>query len=190
MADAARGPLRRAARALGLSLLLSALPACAGSAQSAAPAVAPTPLSTAVIKATTGLCGRGLTCHKDRAGVFVPKTKIGIVAVSIAEQADVDLYVDVEISTKPEMYQCNEADATGCVFRVKYAGPGLFDYGASSGSTYLGSNVTTNNISFPAGTAIVVPAGTPIYVHLDVINGSLIDMKVDQDAWLYYVPLR
>jgi hypothetical protein len=191
MADAGRRPsLRRAACALGLSLLLSALPACAGSAQDSVPSAAPTPLSTAVIKATTGLCGRGLTCHKDRAGVFVPKTKIGIVAVSIAEQADVDLYVDVEISTKPEMYQCNEADATGCVFRVKYAGPGLFDYGASSGSTYLGSNVTTNNLSFPAGTAIVVPAGTPIYVHLDVINSSLIDLKVDQDAWLYYVPLR
>ena len=32
--------------------------------------------------------------------------------------------------------------------------------------------------------------GTPIYVHLDVINGSLIDLEVDQDAWLYYTPLE
>jgi hypothetical protein len=150
---------------------------------------APRPLETAVIKATTGLCGRGAICHKDRAGVWVPKTKVGIVGVTIAEQADVDLYVDVEVSTKPEMYQCNDVDATGCVFRVKYSGPGLYDYGASSGSTYLGSNVTTSALSFPAGYAIVVPAGVPVYVHLDVINSSLIDMKVDQDAWLYFTPL-
>jgi hypothetical protein len=168
--------------------LLVALLSLPGAAAAETPA-APQPLQTAVIKATTGLCGKGQTCHKDRAGVWVPKTKVGIVSVSIAEQADVDVYVDVEVSTKPEMYQCNEVDATGCVFRVKYAGPGLFDYGASSGSTYLGSNVTSTNLSFPSGYAIVVPAGTPIYVHLDVINGSLIDLKVDQDAWLYYTPL-
>ena len=179
--------LRREARFLGSALLLVlglGHPA-AGSAQS----TELKPLQTAVIKATTGLCGKDKTCHKDRAGVWVPKTKIGIVAASIAEQVDVDLYVDIEISTKPEMYQCNEVDATGCVFRVKYAGPGLFSYGSNSGSTYLGSNVTTTNLTFPAGYAIVVPAGTPIYVHLDVINSSLIDLKVDQDAWLYYVPL-
>jgi hypothetical protein len=180
--------LRRDPRALGSALLLAAMLAlpAVGAAESPEPLK---PLQTAVIKATTGLCGKGKTCHVDRAGVFVPKTKVGIVSVSIAEQADVDLYVDVEISTKPEMYQCNEVDATGCVFRVKYSGPGLYDYGATSGSTYLGSNVTTTNLSFPAGTAIVVPAGTPIYVHLDVINSSLIDLKVDQDAWLYYTPL-
>jgi hypothetical protein len=147
------------------------------------------PLETAVIKATTGLCPRGQTCHVDRAGAWVPRTRVGIVAASIAEQADVDLYVDAEISTKPEMYQCYQEDASGCVFRAKYSGPGLYDYGASSGSTYLGSNVTTTNITFPAGTAIVVPAGVPVYLHLDVINSSLIDLKVDQDAWLYFVPL-
>jgi hypothetical protein len=147
------------------------------------------PLQTAVIKATTGLCPRGQTCHVDRAGVWVPKVRVGIVAASIAEQADVDLYVDAEISIKPEMYQCNQEDASGCVFRVKYSGPGLYDYGASNGSTYLGSNVTTTNISLPSGTAIVVPAGVPVYLHLDVINASLIDLKVDQDAWLYFVPL-
>jgi hypothetical protein len=147
------------------------------------------PLQTAVIKATTGTCGRGKTCHRDKAGVWIPKTKVGIVSASIAEQADVDVYVDIEISTKPEMYQCNDVDATGCVFRMKYAGPGLFSYGSTQGSTYLGSNVTTTNITFPSGYAIIVPAGTPVYVHLDVINDSLIDLKVDQDAWLYYTEI-
>ncbi len=173
---------RFAATAL-LALLL--LPAVAG-AGSPDPLK---PLSTAVIKSTTGLCLRGATCHVDRAGVWIPKTKVGIVAVSIAEQADVDVYVDAEISSKPEMYQCNEVDATGCVFRMKYVGPGLYDYSAKTGSTYLGSNVTTTSLSFPSGYAIVIPAGTPVYVHLDVINGSLIDLKVDQDAWIYFTPL-
>src|SRR5262245_45202724 len=147
-------------------------------ASHAAAAEALKPLSTAVIKSTAGLCLKGKTCHKDKAGVFVPKTKIGIVSVSAAEQADVELYVDLEISTKPEMYQCNETDATGCIFRMKYSGPGLFSYGSTQGSTYLGSNLTDTTLSFPAGYAIIVPAGTPIYVHLEIINDSLIDLKV------------
>jgi hypothetical protein len=169
-------------------LAAAALAAFAGAA-AAETSEALKPLQTAVIKATAGTCGRGKTCHRDKAGVWVPKTKVGIVAASIAEQADVDVYVDIEISSKPEMYQCNDVDATGCIFRMKYAGPGLFSYGSTQGSTYLGSNVTTTNISFPSGYAIIVPAGTPIYVHLDVINDSLIDLKVDQDAWLYYTPV-
>lgn len=146
------------------------------------------PLKTAVIKATTGLCQRGQTCHKDRAGVWTPPTAIAILGVSVAEQADIDLYTDLEISTRPEMYQCS-GEAEGCIYRMKYAGPGLFDYGATSGSTYLGSNITTTSMTFPAGYGIIIPAGTPIYIHLDVRNASLIDLKVDQDAWLYYVPL-
>jgi hypothetical protein len=171
---------------LWLSLLMAVAWPAAARAQSTP---APKPLKTAVIKSTTGLCGRGATCHKDKAGVWVPSTRVGILSASIAEQADVDVYADIEISTKPEMYQCNGEDANGCIFRAKYAGPGLFDYAAKSGSTYLGSNVTNTNITFPAGYAIIVPAGVPIYVHLDVINSSLIDLKVDQDAWLYYTPL-
>jgi len=154
----------------------------------AAPAIQP--ISTAVIKSTTGLCLRGKICHVDKAGVWIPDRDVAIVAASIAEQADVALYVDIEISTKPEMYQCNEADASGCIFRMKYSGPGLYVYGATSGNTYLGSNITTTSISFPAGTGIVVKKGVPVYVHLDVRNGSLIDLKVDQDAWLYYLPLK
>jgi hypothetical protein len=152
----------------------------------AAPAIQP--ISTAVIKATTGLCLRGKTCHVDKAGVWTPERDVAIVAASVAEQVDVALYVDIEISTKPEMYQCNETNAGGCIFRVKYSGPGLYVYDANSGNTYLGSNVTNTNITFPAGTGIVVKKGVPVYVHLDVRNGSLIDLKVDQDAWLYYVP--
>jgi hypothetical protein len=147
-------------------------------------------LSTAVIKSSAGLCLRGTkVCHKDQAGVWVPQTKIAVLAVSLAEQVDVDLYVDIEVSTKPAMYMCAGSDAKGCIARAKYAGPGLFDYGAKSGNTYIGSNVTTTHITFPDGYGIVVEKGVPIYVHLDVINESLIDMKVDQDAWLYYVPV-
>ena len=52
------------------------------------------------------------------------------------------------------------------------------------------TNVTTTHITFPDGYGIIVDKGVPIYVHLDVINESLIDMKVDQDAWLYYVPVK
>ncbi|NEX22488.1 hypothetical protein G3480_19615 [Thiorhodococcus mannitoliphagus] len=147
------------------------------------------PLKTVVIKATTGLCKRGETCHKDRAGSWTPKIPIAVLGVSVAEQADIDLYTDVEVSTRPEMYQCAGDDSAGCIFRAKYAGPGLFDYGAASGSTYIGSNITTTSMTFPSGYGIMVPAGEPIYVHLDVRNGSLIDLKVDQDAWIYYVPV-
>ena len=160
----------------------AALLVCGGPAR--AEAAAPIqPLSVAVIKSTTGMCRSGQICHKGQAGVWVPPTDVAIVAVSIPEQTDVDLYVDIEISTAPEMYL-----PTGHIFRVKYAGPGLFDYGATSGNTFLGSNLTTTNISFPSGTGIVVPAGTPVYVHLDARNGSLVDVVVDQDAYLYYLP--
>lgn len=147
-------------------------------------------LQTAVIKATTKLCRRGATCHRDKAGVWVPKTKVAILAASLAEQSDVDLYVDMEVSTKPAMYMCAGDDAKGCIARAKYSGPGLFDYGAKTGNTYLGSNITNTFIAFPPGTGIVVDAGVPIYLHLDVRNGSLIDIEVDQDAWLYYVPVE
>ena len=149
-----------------------------------------TPLHTAVIKATTGLCHRGTICHVDKAGTWVPKTKVAILGVSVAEQAEIALYVDLEISTRPEMYQCAGDDSHGCVFRMKYAGQGLYDYGGTSGSTYLGSNITDTAITFPTGYGIIVPAGTPIHIHLDVRNQSLIDLKVDQDAWLYYVSLE
>jgi hypothetical protein len=148
-------------------------------------------LSVAVIKSSAGLCLRGTkVCHKDQAGVWVPPRKIAILAVSLAEQVDVDLYVDMEVSTRPAMYMCAGGDSKGCIARAKYVGPGLFDYGARAGNTYVGSNVTDTHIAFPAGYGIIVDKGVPIYVHLDVINESLIDLKVDQDAWLYYVPVE
>jgi len=158
-----------------------------------APAAAPAqvkPLSTAVIKSTTNMCLKGKTCHRDQAGVWVAPTKIAILAVSIAEQTDLALYVDIEVSTRPQMYMCSGNDSNGCIARSKYAGPGLYSYGATSGSTYLGSNITSTYMAFPEGYGIVVDKGTPIYVHLDARNGSLIDIVIDQDAWLYYVPVK
>jgi hypothetical protein len=147
-------------------------------------------LSVAVIKSSAGLCLKGTkVCHKDQAGVWVPPTKIAILSVSLAEQVDVDLYVDIEVSTRPTMYMCAGNDSKGCIARAKYAGPGLFSYGATSGSTYLGSNITNTYTAFPDGYGIIVDKGTPIYVHLDARNGSLIDVVIDQDAWLYYVPV-
>jgi len=148
------------------------------------------PLNTAVIRATTGLCMRGTVCHVDKAGVWIPKTKVAIISVSVAEQADVALYVDLEVTTRHEMYNCGDADTSGCIFRMKYMGPALYNYGAERGNTYLGSNITNTNLTFPSGYGIVIPAGTPVYVHLDVRNQSLIDLKVDQDAWIYYVPVE
>jgi hypothetical protein len=148
------------------------------------------PLSTAVIKSTTNMCLKGKTCHRDQAGVWVPPVKVAILAVSLAEQSDLAIYVDTEVSTRPAMYMCAGTDSKGCIARAKYAGPGLFSYGATSGSTYLGSNITNTYMAFPAGYGIVVDAGTPIYVHLDARNGSLIDVVIDQDAWLYYVPVN
>lgn len=148
------------------------------------------PLSTAVIKSTTNMCLRGKICHRDQAGVWVPPTKIAILAVSIAEQTDIDVYLDIEVSTRPTMYMCAGNDSKGCIARAKYAGPGLFSYGATQGSTYLGSNITTTYQAFPDGYGIIVEKGTPIYVHLDARNDSLIDVVIDQDAWLYYVPVK
>jgi hypothetical protein len=173
-------PLRLPLLALSLLLVLAASPAAAQIK----------PLSTAVIKSTTGMCLKGKTCHKDQAGAWVPPTKIAILAVSLAEQTDLALYVDMEVSTRPSMYMCSGNESKGCIARAKYTGPGLFSYGASSGSTYLGSNMTNTYTAFPDGYGIIVDAGTPIYVHLDARNGSLIDVVIDQDAWLYYVPVK
>jgi len=143
------------------------------------------PLSVAVIKSSAGLVKAGETVHKDKAGEWVPDKNVVILAVSIPEQIDVDLYTDIEVSTSTVMYQ-----TTGHIFRVKYSGPGLYDYGATSGNTYLGSNITTTNITFPNGYGIFVKAGSPVYVHLDVRNGSLIDITVEQDCYIYYTKLK
>jgi len=65
----------------------------------------------------------------------------------LPEQAEIALYVDLEISTRPEMYQCAGDDSSGCIFRMKYAGPGLYDYGGTTGSTDPGSNITDTAIT-------------------------------------------
>lgn len=94
--------------------------------------------------ATSGSCLRGRTCHGDCASAWVLQTRVGIVAASIAEQADVDLYVDAEISTRPEMARdapVQRNDASGRLFRARHAGPGLFDYGAASGSTHRSPSI-------------------------------------------------
>src|SRR5215472_6120675 len=132
-------------RRLTLSLALAL-----GLAPSPAPAQVK-PLSTAVIKSTTNMCLKGKTCHRDQAGVWVPPVKIAILAVSLAEQSDLAIYVDTEVSTRPQMYMCAGTDSKGCIARAKYSGPGLFSYGATSGSTYLGSNITNTYMAFPAG---------------------------------------
>lgn len=138
-------------------------------------------LSVHVIKSTAGLVKKGEHITVEKAGIWVPKTDVYIVGVSIPEQTDIDLYVDIEVSTNPKMYQ-----EIGHIFRVKYAGPGLYDYSATTGSTYIGSNITTTNIIFPPPYAIFVRARTPICVHIDAINGSLIDVTLEQDCYLYY----
>ena len=119
--------------------------------------------------------------HWDRAGTWRPEKSIRIHAVNIPEQSEIALYTDIEVSTAPEMYLL-----TGHIFRAKYAGPGILRDPPCEVS-FLGSNVTTTNIVFPAGYWIRVPARTPIYVHMDVKNWS--PYRIDhmtQDVYVYY----
>jgi hypothetical protein len=88
---------------------------------------------------------------------------------------------DIEVSTAPEMYLLQ-----GHIFRAKYAGPGILRNPACDIS-FAGSNVTTTSIVFPAGYWITVSAGTPIYVHMDVINWTPYAIApMTQDVYLYY----
>jgi len=75
----------------------------------------------------------------------------------------------------------------GHIFRVKYAGPGILQNPPCEAS-FLGSNITTTNITFPSGYGISVAAGTPVYVHLDIKNWSPYEINpMAQDAYIYYV---
>lgn len=124
---------------------------------------------------------RSVTFHKDRAAVWTPAKTIRIHAVNIPEQSEVTLYTDIEISTAPEMYLLQ-----GHIFRAKYAGPGILRNPPCE-VAFAGSNVTTTNIVFPAGYWITVPAGTPIYVHMDVINWTpFVIEPMTQDVYIYY----
>jgi hypothetical protein len=134
------------------------------------------PLSTAVIKSSTGMCLKGKTCHKGQAGVWVPQTKIAILAVSLAEQTDIDVYVDIEVSTRPQMYMCAGNDSNGCIARAKYSGPGPVQLRRDLGQHLPRLEHHHTFQAFPAGYGIIVDKGTPIYVHLDARNDSLIDV--------------
>ena len=125
---------------------------------------------------------RSTVFHRDQAAVWTPDRPIKIMAVSIPEQSEIALYTDIEVSTAAQMYL-----PTGHIFRVKYAGPGILQSPACAAS-FLGSNVTTTNITFPSGYGISVAAGTPVYVHMDVINWSPYEINpMAQDAYIYYV---
>lgn len=119
--------------------------------------------------------------HQDRAAMWKPTKTIRIHAVNIPEQSEVTLYTDIEVSTAPEMYLLQ-----GHIFRAKYAGPGILRNPACDIS-FAGSNITTTNIVFPAGYWITVPAQTPIYVHMDVINWTPYAISpMTQDVYIYY----
>jgi hypothetical protein len=121
------------------------------------------------------------SAHWDKAGTWTPDTDIRIHAVSIPEQTEVSIYTDIEVSTAPFMYLPD-----GHIFRVKYAGPGILR-NPPCPESYVGSNVTTNNITFPSGSWIKAKAGKPIYVHMDVKNWSPYQIDhMTQDVYIYY----
>lgn len=117
--------------------------------------------------------------HWDRAGSWLPYGAIFIHGVRIAENTEITLYVDIEVSTKPVMYEEQ-------IFRVKYAGPGILRNPPCPVS-YVGSNITNTQMFLPAGTGIYIPAGVPVYVHMDVINWSPVDVyPMAQDVVIYF----
>ncbi len=119
--------------------------------------------------------------HRDRAASWTLDRPIRIHAVSIPEQSEVTLYTDIEVSTAAEMYL-----EEGHIFRVKYAGPGIL-LSTPCQRSFVGSNVTTTNITFPQGTGIDLAAGTVVYVHMDVINWTPFTIKpMTQDVYIYY----
>ena len=122
--------------------------------------------------------------HWDQAGVWIPETDINIHVVSIPEQSEISIYTDIEVSTATQMYL-----PEGHIFRVKYAGPGIFN--GKCPYSFLGSNITTTNMVFPMGLWIAVSKGTPIYVHMDVFNWSPFEINpMAQDVYIYYTEPR
>ena len=118
--------------------------------------------------------------HMDQAAVWVPDEDVRIHSVSIPEQSEITLYTDIEVSTASEMYL-----PKGHIFRVKYAGPAI-QREPACGVSFAGSNITNTNINF-APHWIKVKAGTPIYVHMDIINWTPYTIyPMTQDVYLYY----
>lgn len=123
--------------------------------------------------------------HWDQAAIWVPEKNIKIRAVSIPEQSEIAIYTDIEVSTASEMYL-----PYGHIFRVKYTGPGILRDPPCE-SSFLGSNITTTNIVFPNSCWIRIKKGTPIYVHMDVINWSPFEIyPMTQDVYIYYTEKR
>ena len=122
------------------------------------------------------------TFHRDQAATWIPDKPVKIIAVNIPEQTEITLYTDIEVSTSQQMYL-----PEGHIFRVKYAGPGILRNPPCDVS-FSGSNITTTNIVFPSGYGIHVTAGTPVYVHMDVINWTPYEINpMAQDVYIYYV---
>lgn len=145
-------------------------------------------LHTKVIKAGIGCdipkASRGKSTHRTwpRAGVWIPDHDIRILHILIAEQSEIALYVDIEVSLHPHMLR---ADRDEQLFRYKYAGPAV-QWNPPCRAQYSGSNTTNNIINLAPG--IVVKKGTPIYVHMDVINWAHIGIHdMIQDVTLYYL---
>jgi hypothetical protein len=97
--------------------------------------------------------------HWDKAGSWLPNRAVFIHGVSIAENTEITLYVDIEVSTAPFMYL-----DFGHIFRMKYAGPGILRNPPCPVS-YVGSNITSTQKVLPAGTGIYIPSGVPVYIH-------------------------
>ena len=132
-----------------------------------------------VLPAAPGDC-QSVHRHWDQAAAWTPDRNVRIHAVSIPEQSEVSIYTDIEVSTAEAMYA-----REGHIFRMKYAGPGRLNLNCPY--SFMGSNVTTSNIVFPTFYWIAVPAGTTIYVHMDVINWSPFEVNpMTQDVYLYY----
>lgn len=133
-----------------------------------------------VLPAAPAAC-QSSSSHWDKAGVWIPQRNVRIQAVSIPEQTEVSIYTDIEVSTAPAMYLPD-----GHIFRVKYAGPGILR-DPPCPESFVGSNVTTTNITFPSGSWILVRAGQPVYVHMDVKNWSPFQVDhMTQDVYIYY----
>ena len=156
-------------------------------AQTRAPATAN--IKVQVIKAcqdcdlppSPGPC-RTTVFHRDQAATWMPDRSVKIIGVSIPEQSEITLYTDIEVTTAPVMYL-----PQGHIFRVKYAGPGILRNPPCEAS-FSGSNITTTNIVFPSGYGIAIGSGTPVYVHMDVINWAPYEINpMAQDVYVYYV---
>ncbi|HEY4497141.1 MAG TPA: hypothetical protein VJC20_00060 [Candidatus Paceibacterota bacterium] len=145
-------------------------------------------LHTKVIKAGVGhTVSKASRCESThhtwhKAGVWIPDHTVKILHILIAEQSEIALYVDIEVSLNPRMLS---ADQDEQLFRYKYAGPAV-QWNPPCSVQYSGSN-TTNNIMNLAPQGIVIKRGTPIYVHIDVINWAPITIRgMIQDVTLYY----